>query len=154
MAKAAKRPTAVLSLTANWQRAFIAATLIYFLSSVALILHTYTHYGRIGAGTWTYQIVTWAYPIASAVVGLLFAMRRNQRWLQRVFWALFLTTLSSMAVNIVLLAENQIRSANNWFYTGNSPSYWLAFGWDWLLMGICFVLYCTGLWWISRRKYA
>lgn len=147
-----KQPNVALSLSRNWQLAFTGVLTASFLVEVGLLLHVYTSNGYIGRGTWTFQILTWGYPLLSAAAGFAYAWRRYRYWLHRAFWAVFLATLSTTVMNMALTVENQIRTSQRWYYTGNDPSYWLAFGWDWVTMGTCFVVYAGLLVFLVRRN--
>jgi len=150
MAKTTARPAAALSLSVKWQWAFIIIMIAGFLGEVASLLDTL----NVGTGTRTFEMSLLACPLLSALAGLLFAYSRHKLWLHRIFWAVFLATLSVTVLDLLTLAENRVRSINDWFYAGTSSSYWLAYGWEWTTMILCYAAYCGGLWLLSRKRRA
>lgn len=145
----ARKPT---TLSANWQHAFVWVMVLNYVVNVVTVIHLYTRPGTyISTGTWLFQVSGWAYPLLSACAGLLLSYQRYKNWLNRVFWAVLLAAISTTAMGIVMTVVEHIRQINSWFYTGNSTSYWLAFGWEWTVMLVTFGAYLLGLAYVMRK---
>jgi|GEM_PF-2234675 len=149
--RTADKKNATLNLTTHWQWAFVGVMVISYAVQVGSILRSFVQAGFIGFGTWLFQVTSWVYPVVLALVGLVFAWHRTKSWAYRIFWAVFLAVIASVITNAITMVVEQVRSANNWFYTGSSNNLWLAFGWEWSIMLVCLAAYIAFLYKIYRK---
>lgn len=150
VARVAKKTEAAVRLTSHWQWAFIVTVVAVYAVDAYVTLHALITASHISSSTWTNQMVVLGYPLVLAAVGLWFAWGRTVQWTHRVFWTVFVALLGNTTTNCVQLLLVQVRQANHWFYQGTSDSLWLAFGWEWSIMAVCFVGYGCLLYLIAR----
>lgn len=154
MAKIAKTTPTVVTITKPWQSAFIAAAIASQALWVGMFVWNFTRpHQYINAGTWTWQITTWAYPLLFLGIGYFFASRRVRGTLPRLFWAMFLTVMGYMLYSTGSVAFNWL--APHIFYPHIAPgdtSLWAAFGRDWTEMLVVLLAYTVVLGVLDRRS--
>ena len=141
----------VLSLSANWQAFFVAATTVGWLSqtlAVAIVLVSdYT-----SAGTWAFQITSWLLPVVMFGVALmLFAYYGS--WLKRLFIASLASTIGMSLYTMFSIWEERLR--NTYFPAAASPgdtSWWSAFGNEWFVMLVSLLVYAAVLYAVTQKQ--
>lgn len=152
-AKPKKQPTLV-TINRNWQLAFIVAIVVTQLISVGTILWMFTrHSAYISGGTWAFQISQWVYPLLFLAAAYFFVKKRIVGLVPQLFWMMFVTTIGYVAWSAVDVFLNSLFAINNWWpqVTRADSSWWSAFGITWSEMFVVWVLYCLGLWLITRE---
>lgn len=152
-AKAKKQPTLV-TINRRWQLIFTVSLVATQLLGAATMLWMFTRHGSyISGGTWAFQISTWLYPLPFLAAAYLFVRKRILGFVPTTFWMVFLTTIgvsSWYAIDAVLNAAFNV--FNWWPQAANTDrSWWSAFGITWTEMFVVFVLYCLGLWLVTRQ---
>lgn len=142
-----------LPISADWQIGFIAAMTLYWLANIASLLVPFLGDGFIGAGTWTFQASLWVYPLFYLAVAWLLVAPHYANKLQKLFVAIFTTSVFYSLFSALAAIENTLR---NRFYppapVGSSDhSYWTAFGHEWTVMIVGFGVYILVLLALSRR---
>lgn len=149
----AKQSSSVLALSANWQAAFIAVSVLGWASYVANIVYTFVQTGYVSSGTWVFQVTTWLLLPLFVVIG--FALLRQYRQVgARFFMAVLAGVIGQGAYQIVSAWENRF-----WYnYVATQPagptdtSWWTAFGNEWVVMVVCLALYSAVLYAVMRKS--
>ena len=152
MARKAQTEAHVLLLSANWQALFMTAAILGWLSLVGATLFSFMQSGYISAGTWAFQITTWALPVAFLVVGFAL-LGRYAPFGKRLFMAFFAATIGMSIFYAVDTLENRA-----WFTLiatqpagVNDTSWWTAFGNEWTMMVAGLAVYAAGLYIATRH---
>ena len=151
-AKAQKNPT-VVTITTNWQLAFIVALVAASAVSTGQIIYgmvRLSHY--VSSGTLMVQTSMWVYPILYLAIAWLFVQRRIRGTVPRLFWAILVTAIGMSIYGIVSTLSQVVMWETHYTITGDSV--WSAFGVNWTVMGIMLVLYCVALGVIAKRHYS
>lgn len=145
----------VVTLNPQWQLTFIIALILAQALSVATMIWSFvrvSHY--VSSGTWTFQVVTWLYPLLYVLAGYLFARRRVRGTVPRLFWAMFIGTTGMIIYSALQMLLNFMFSWFNWWPVigPDDKSIWSAFGITWLQMAALFAVYAVALWAVAVRK--
>jgi len=153
MARSIQSDTHLLALSANWQALFVTATFLSWLSLVGVTLLAFMQSGYISAGTWAFQITTWALPVAYLVAGFVL-LGQYVQFGKRLFMACLAASIGMSIFYAVDTLENRL-----WFtYIATQPagihdtSWWTAFGNEWTMMLIGLAVYIGGLYLATRKS--
>lgn len=145
-------PSKVLLVSGHWQLAFIAATVLGWLTQAAATAFMFSTNGYVGLGTWVFQITWWVLPFAYLFIALGL-LREYRLWLHRLFVASLAATIGMAAYMIATTWFNDLRY-HYWPPAAPSPldkSWWTAFGTDWMFMLAGLAVYTALLCIVVRR---
>lgn len=148
--KVQKNPT-VVTITTNWQLAFIVALVAATAASTGQILYgmfRLSHY--VSPGTLAIQTSMWVYPILYLAIAWLFVQRRIRGAVPQLFWAVLVTVIGMSVYGIASILSQIVRWEVHYTVTGTGV--WAAFGVDWIIMAAMLVLYCAALGVIAKRR--
>ena len=142
----AQTNTQSVAISPSWQIAFISVMVLTWLSSFwYLIIDMAASY--ISSGTWTYQLVLIGTPLVWFGVSLAYMWRSHKEWLGRIFSAMLLTFVGYGVYVALSSLEEALRMR---FYppvitNASDDSLWTAFGHEWLMAALAFVLFVSVL---------
>lgn len=155
MAKSKKSTQSDISISSKWQTAFVVVALLG--GAVPLVSMLFWNIGNyVGVGTWAFQLSYGLLPILFFIAAAIYAWPKYKTTLHKLFATTLLAFVGFGGFNIVSTLESAIRYR---FFPPvitdvRDDSLLTAFGHDWAVMGLGFVVFVLVLIWLKLRQKA
>lgn len=135
----------------SWQLTFVLTLLAsQVISNGVMIWGMVAVDGYVSSGTWVISLTMWLYPLLFLVPAYIFASSQARNFLSRLFLALIVSSIAVFIYQIVDTLFESYREITHYAVSGSGL--WSAFGDQWIVMSVIFVLFIITIVYLSRRK--